>query len=69
MKLADFLETLEFRRKGLFWHGDYISGRRIKTELLVTAEGAFRIRTWERGKAATRWVDILQGKKTLQVVK
>ena len=61
------LARLRFSRRGLEY-GDYIKGRRIKTDLRVAANGRFEIQTWERGQAATRWLDRLRGKRPLQVV-
>jgi len=67
LDLDDFLPHLRYNRQGLEWHGDYIKGRRIKTELRVNVDGRVEVQTWERGEAATRWLRRLQGKTNLQV--
>lgn len=68
LDVHDFLPHLRLTTRGLEWRGDYIKGRRMKTDLRVTAEGLFEIETAERGEAATRWLDRLRGKRPLQAV-
>jgi len=68
LELSDFLPHLRLSPRGLEWYGDYIKGRRVKTDLRVSPSGRFEVQTWERGEAATRWLDRLQGRRPLQAV-
>ncbi len=65
---ADMLRGLEFARGRLHWHADYVRGRCIKTTVEVSPDGTVLVETVNRGEAATRWVDRLEGKKYLQAV-
>ena len=67
--VSDFLERLRFRRGELHFYADYIRGRRLKTDVVVRKDGTATLQTFGRGKAAVRWLEKLQGKKMMQVVK
>lgn len=67
--VADFIEGLRFVRGELHFDADYIRGRRIKMRVAVRADGTVRLETIGRGKAALRWLERMQGKKTLQLVR
>jgi len=64
----DFFEGLHYEGGNLHYYGDYIRGRRIKTDIIVRPDGTVRLQTLGRGKAVFRWLARLQGKKPLQVV-
>lgn len=66
--VADFLEGLTYHRDGLRFHGDYIRGRSLKTEINVAIDGTVWISTWGRGESLYRWLDLLKGKKTLRAI-
>jgi len=66
--VADFMEGLTFGVTGLKFHGDYIRGRSLKTEVVVDAYGAALINTYGRGESVLRWLDTLKGKKHLKEV-
>lgn len=68
LRLADFVDGLTFRRGTLHFHADYVRGRRVKTGIIVTAEGAVTIETVGRGKVLLRWIDRLKGEGGLRVV-
>ncbi|MBK6919371.1 MAG: hypothetical protein IPH07_18390 [Deltaproteobacteria bacterium] len=65
---ADMLRGLQFVRGRLHWHADYVRGRCIKTTVEISRDGTVLVETVNRGEAATRWVDRLEGKKYLQAV-
>ena len=64
----DLLECLSYRNGALCFHADYVRGRSMKTDITVHHNGTVSLSTWGRGKAALRWLDLLQGKKHLQAV-
>jgi hypothetical protein len=66
--LLDFLEGLSFVRGELHFRGDYIRGRRLKTDITVKADGAVTLETLGRGKAALQWLDRLKGKKMMSLI-
>jgi hypothetical protein len=68
LKLADVVAGLTFRRGALYFHADYLRGRRVKTSITVTAHGLVTIETIGRGKGPLRWIDRLKGKDGLRVV-
>lgn len=68
LSVEDFLPHVRFTKRGLEWDGDYVKGRRMKTDLRVMLDGRVLIETMERGEAATRWVAKLQGDKSLRAV-
>jgi len=61
LRLADFVDGLTFRRGTLYFHADYLRGRRVKTGITVTAQGSITIETIGRGKGPLRWIDRLKG--------
>ncbi|MSQ50364.1 MAG: hypothetical protein EXR28_00610 [Betaproteobacteria bacterium] len=63
--LVDFLEGLSFVRGELRFHGDYIRGRRLKTNITVKVDAAVVLETLGRGKAALQWLDRMKGKKMM----
>jgi hypothetical protein len=66
--LVDFLGGLSFVRGELHFRGDYIRGRRLKTDITVKADGAVTLETVGRGKAALLWLDRLKGKKIMSLI-
>ena len=66
--LLDFLEGFSFVRGELQFRGDYIRGRRLKTDIRVKANGAVIVETVGRGKAALRWLDRVKGKKMISLI-
>ncbi len=64
---ADMLRHLKFER-GALMYVDYLRGRCMKTEVDVSKDRVVRLKTVNRGQAATRWVDRLGGKTFLQAV-
>lgn len=65
---SDMLRHLAFEQGKLHLDLDYLRGRCVKTTVEVDATGRVLLRTVNRGQAATRWIETLKGKKTLQVV-
>ena len=55
-------------RGELHLDADYTRGRRIKTRVVVRANGTVRLETTGRGMAVLRWLERMQGKKLLQLV-
>jgi hypothetical protein len=68
LTLADFIDCVTFANGQLRFHADYLRGRRLKTEIVVSPDGCVSLRTIGRGKTALRWLDRLAGKKSLAVV-
>lgn len=66
--LTDFLEGFSFVRGELHFRGDYIRGRRLKTDISVKPDGMVRLETVGRGKAALQWLDRLKGKKMMSLI-
>ena len=66
--LMDFLECFSFVRGELHFRGDYIRGRRLKTDISVKPDGVVRLETVGRGKAALQWLDRLKGKKMISLI-
>ena len=66
--VADFVACLSFRRGALHFYGDYIRGRRMKTQIEVRADGAVTLNAVGRGKSPLRWLDRLQGKQAMSIV-
>ena len=66
--LVDFLEGLSFVRGELHFRGDYIRGRRLKTDITVKADGAVTLETVGRGKSALLWLERLKGKKMMSLI-
>lgn len=67
-RVADFLKCLSFARGQLHFTADYLRGRRMKTDIALRADGTVTLATLGRGKSAVRWLDRLQGKKSMWVV-
>jgi hypothetical protein len=65
---ADMLRHLRFERETLLMSVDYLRGRCMKTDVELSSNGVVRLKTVNRGQAATRWLDRLRGKKSLQAV-
>jgi len=68
LTLADFLDGFRYERGNLRYNGDYIRGRRMKTNITIRPDGKATLQTHGRGEAATRWVARLKGKKMLALV-
>lgn len=66
--LDDFFQCLSYRRDGLHLRADYIRGRSLKTDITIRTDGTVTLETWGRGQAALRWLDKLQGKKSISLV-
>jgi hypothetical protein len=66
--VGDMLKGLEFTHGQLRFYADYVRGRCMKTTVDVASDGTVILDTMNRGQAATRWVDRLKGKKSLQAV-
>lgn len=66
--ISDFFECLTYRQAGLHLRADYIKGRSVKTDILVRPDGTVTLETWGRGQTALRWLDRLQGKKSIGMV-
>jgi hypothetical protein len=67
-RVTDVLKCLSFARGELHFSADYLRGRRMKTNIVVRADGTVTLTTLGRGKSALHWLDRLQGKKTMRVV-
>jgi len=68
LSVADFVACLSFRRGALHFYGDYIRGRRMKTQIVVRPDGGVSLNTVGRGKSPLRWLDRIQGKTPLSIV-
>lgn len=66
--VTDFFDGLSLRQEGLHLRIDYVRGRSVKTDITVRPDGTATLTTWGRGQSALRWLDKLQGKKTLGLV-
>jgi hypothetical protein len=66
--VADFFECLSYGERGLHLHADYIRGRCMRTDVTIRPDGTVTLTTWGRGQCALRWLDRLQGKKTIAEV-
>ena len=67
--VEDFFECLTYGQQGLRLQTDYIRGRSMKTDITIRPDGAVTLTTWGRGQSALRWLDRLQGKKMMDVVR
>ena len=65
---SDMLSCLRFQWGQLYFHADYVRGRRMKTTIQLTKEGELTLETSGRGTSATRWIGMIQGKKVLSVI-
>jgi len=66
LSLSDFMEQLRYEEGKLRVYIDYLRGRCLKTGVTLHPDGRLVLETVNRGEAATRWVDRLQGKKFLR---
>jgi hypothetical protein len=66
--VADLFDCLRFSHGELYFSADYLRGRCMKTEITVRRDGRVTLSTRNRGQAALRWLDRLQGKKMLTLV-
>lgn len=66
--VADMLRALTFPAGRIYFYADYVRGRMLKTSIEIFADGRVVLETQNRGEAATRWVEKLQGKKMLALV-
>ncbi len=66
--VADLFECLRFANGELRFSADYLRGRCMKTDITVRRDGRVSLSTRNRGQAALRWLDRLQGKKNLRLV-
>jgi hypothetical protein len=66
--VADMLRGLSFPGGRLYFYADYVRGRMMKTSVEVFPDGRIALETQNRGEAATRWIQKLQGKKMLALV-
>jgi hypothetical protein len=64
----DLFECLRFVTGELRFSSDYIRGRCMKTDISVRKDGQLTLSTRNRGQAALRWLDRLQGKKMLTLI-
>jgi hypothetical protein len=67
-RLADFVAALQFRNGALHLDTDYVCGRRMKTRVIVRAQGTATVETRGRGKAALNWTSRLKGDKPVRAV-
>jgi len=65
---SDMLRYLTFPSGRIQFYADYVRGRMMKTTVEVFGDGRVVLQTQNRGEAATRWVQKLQGKKVLSLV-
>jgi hypothetical protein len=67
--VGDFLNCLSYSVGGqLRLDADYVRGRRMKTRIAVSSDGAMVIDTQGRGKSAEHWLARLQGGKRLHPI-
>jgi len=66
--VADLMDHLRYERAKLRFSSDYIRGRCVKTDITVGPDGAVTVETRNRGESATRWLQVLQGRKHLRAV-
>ena len=66
--LEDLCQHLHFTRGTLHLDTDYVRGRMMKTSVTVWPTGLVEIRTINRHQMASRWIDLLKGKKHLRLV-
>ncbi len=66
--LENLLGCLQFRGGSLYFHADYLRGRRMKTTITLRSNGTATLTTLGRGQAAPRWLNKLKGKTPLCAV-
>ena len=62
------MRYLHFTRGTLHLDTDYVRGRMMKTSVTVWPTGVVEIRTVNRHQMASRWIDLLKGKKRPRLV-
>ena len=65
--VVDLLDHLRYTDGELRCYFDYIRGRCVKTDIRVRPDGTATLRTHGRGETATRWLQLLAGKKLMQL--
>jgi hypothetical protein len=66
--LDDLVGHLRFWKGALCLDTDYVRGRMMKTHIRIWPTGIVEIDTNNRHQMATRWVELLKGKKHLRLV-
>jgi len=66
--LDDLVSRLRFWKGALCLDTDYVRGRMMKTHIRVWPTGIVEIDTIGRHQMATRWIQLLKGKKHLRLV-
>jgi hypothetical protein len=67
--VGDFLNCLSYSVSGqLRFEADYVRGRRMKTRIVVSPDGAVVIDTQGRGRSAEHWLARLQGGQRLRPI-
>ncbi|HEX2831057.1 MAG TPA: hypothetical protein VHP37_32280 [Burkholderiales bacterium] len=64
--VSDLVGALKYRCGELHLDADYVRGRRMKTRVVIRADGTGVLETVGRGKAALRWIARLKGEKPLR---
>lgn len=64
--VSDLVGALKYRCGELHLDADYVRGRRMKTRVVVRADGTGVLETVGRGKTALRWIARLKGEKPLR---
>lgn len=67
--LGDLLGGLVYDDGELRFDADYVRGRMMKTRVRVRPDGSVLVSTLHRHAAASRWVDSIQGRSHLRLVK
>jgi len=65
----DLFDCLKFTRGTLYFYADYIAGRCMKMRIEICKDGIVTITTRNRGQSLIHWLERLQGKKKLQLIK
>lgn len=67
-QVGDLIACLRWESGVLRFYADYVRGRRMKTEIVLRADGSGRLVTTGRGKAPMLWLERLKGRKPLRIV-
>lgn len=67
--VGDFVAHLKWKGQRLTFDVDYLRGRRVKTRITLNMDGTGILTTQGRGMAATHWLDRVQGRKGLHLVR
>ena len=67
--LDKLFDCIKFTYGELKFDADYIAGRCMKTRITIYKDGLVIISTRNRGKSLIHWLERLQGKKKLELVK